>query len=120
LSLADLLDKALAEPARGLHLHHVYYQDLGTALDDTHDIAVLETALVEYNEWCNEHAKGQFRVALEPHNLLGSTGTVADVRYWLVISFDLSGDAMLSRMTWPDLRKYPARDKRRGRTRKTS
>ena len=101
---------------RGPRLRHGFYADIGSVFDDAAEPGDLNPELMEYTNWCRTHLRGNHDVHIENENVMRN-GKLVDVRVWLVISFDLSGDAMLSRMTWPSLKRYPEHAKRRRRSR---
>jgi hypothetical protein len=120
LSRVSPLETALKQVfIRGGDSHrgeHTYFHDFGSMLADVNTDALSEEAS-NIVKWHAKNAKGTWSWQIEERNVYGEDGKVVDVRHWLVLSFDLSADAMLSRMTWPDLRRYPDNAQRRGRTR---
>ena len=59
--------------------------------------------------WHITNCKGSWAWKVSNHAVYGGddNSTLFDIRPWLIISFDLSDDAMLSRMTWEDMKRYP-------------
>lgn len=116
--LETVLKQTFTRGGKTHHGLHKYYRDFGSMLVDT-DVSYAEHAQ-EMVDWHAEHTKGSWSWEVEDRNAYDDNGKLVDVRRWIVISFDLSGDAMLSRMTWPDLMRYSEDVKRRGRSRSTS
>lgn len=84
-------------------LQYRYFQDLGSLLDFQRMDNIVEQAQ-EIIAWHRSHVKGLWAWTLDERNVCDHAGAIKDVRKYLWISFDLSEDAMLSRMTWRDLK----------------
>ena len=85
---------------------HQFYLDLGSIIVDDVDEERFEQAIRLVN-WCRDNVNGDWAwvVADEHvHTPVDDGDSLVDVRKILWISFDLSEDAMLSRMTWFELK----------------
>ena len=85
-----------------LPYQHVYFMDVMSFFDVMS--TTIENAMADAMEpvfsWMVENLKGDWRVCTFTHTIEATK----DVRIELWFSFDLAEDAMLSRMTWTELR----------------
>ena len=86
-----------------LPFQHVYWMDVMSFFDliDSPDDDLMPEAIEPILLWMSETLKGHWRVC----SFTTSQEETKDVRIQMWFSFDLAEDAMLSRMTWPALRR---------------
>ena len=87
-----------------LSFQYQYYMDIGSIVHPVDDYDICVSKILEIIDWHKGHTKGGWYWIITNDNIHNGQKTLIAVRTRLRISFDLPDDAMLSRMTWFDLK----------------
>lgn len=109
---SDFACQALCETGDPAAHRHQFYFDIGTLFMDPDSFANRTSEAARMVMWFREHLQGNWAWSAPEWNRIGPDGRMLDVRKVLWISFDLSDDAVLARMTWLDLKGMKDADRR--------